>query len=68
MQTSIPRGGNLAQRTHRAQLVQLGLLRHRIAKLLREAFLERDGERDEQVSGVVLVNPGFDFREPVRVE
>lgn len=31
-----------------------------------EALLEGDGEGDEQVSGVVLVDPRLDLRKPVK--
>ena len=30
----------------------------------REALLERDGEGDERVAGVVLVDPGLDLGQP----
>ena len=36
-----------------------------VAGHLREALLERDGERDERVARVVLVDPRLDLREPL---
>ena len=54
---------NLRQTALRAQLLLLRpsflVVRH-----LREPLLERDGEGDEQVAGVVRVDPGLDLGEP----
>ena len=57
-------GGDLAEGAVRPDaLLLLGALLVRGHE--REALLERDGEGDERVAGVVLVDPGFDLREPL---
>jgi hypothetical protein len=57
--------GNLSKRTGNTKLVQLGLLSNWVSKVLRETLLQRDRVGDEEISGVVLVDPGLDLGEPI---
>ena len=59
----VARSGDLGQRTVRADL--LLLLGALLFREQREALLERDGEGDERVAGVVLVDPGLDLGQPL---
>jgi len=67
LERSVTRGGDTAESRRRllaeAESLTLGnllLLRHH-----NEALLKSDREGDEKVSGVVLVDPGLDLREPL---
>ena len=58
----VARSGDLRQRAVRADL--LLLLGALLVREGHEALLEGDGEGDERVAGVVLVDPGLDLGEP----
>lgn len=68
MQSRVTSSSDLAQSASCADLVELGLLCRRVAKLLRKALLEGDREGDDEISRVVLIDPGLDLGEPFHTE
>ena len=65
MKTGVAGGGDLAQSGGDAELLELLLLLLGRRELGREALLEGDGEGDERVSRVVLVDPCLDLGQPL---
>lgn len=68
VETLVSGAGDLAEGAGGAEPLELLLLRGGVVEVAGEALLECDGERDELVSGRVLVNPGLDLREPLVLE
>jgi hypothetical protein len=64
VETVVSSLGDLAEGTSGTELGELSLLGSWVSKVLSKTLLQCDGVGDEEISGVVLVDPGLDLGEP----